>query len=578
MAGIRNNYLSREAYRLRSQGSTAEQILLRLRAYNETRCSPPLPDEELVQIARARSDNTQRQELARLEGFVRFEAPSPAPPQNLRALPQHAANYPLDALGPILAPAARRIHEILKAPAALCGQSLLAAASLAAHAHADVQMDGRRDLLSLFALSIGDLGEGKNFVDRLALKAHHEHEHAALDQHRQEMLAYEIAREAYEAARRLARKGQKDPAAIRSALEALGAAPTPPTGGILIAPAASLEALCKLYASGQANLGVFHEDGEEFLGSQGAADDCRRKSAARLCRLWDAGEIDRIRGSSGADKYFGRRLAMHLMLHPHTAQRVLADEALASQGLLARTLLVSPASMVGERPYVEGDPTADPALVKYHDRIRTLLARKAPLAGPTPGELVPRTLSLEPGARLAWIATHDAIEASQRDGGPLASIRAWASKAPSQILRIAGVLTLIEDPEAQLIRLETIQQANALVQHHLGEASRLLGRTRIPVEVRHAEALRDWCHRQGITHLHSGEALQFGPHSLRTAAIFDAAIEVLERKGWATRIEGAIIGGKKRRRAWMIAGPAHEPAGATWRKASRPELEQIKRR
>lgn len=49
------------------------------------------------------------------------------------------APYPMDALGPILAPAARAIAEIVQVPDALAANSVLAAAALAAQPHADVQ-------------------------------------------------------------------------------------------------------------------------------------------------------------------------------------------------------------------------------------------------------------------------------------------------------------------------------------------------------------------------------------------------------------------------------------------------------
>ena len=81
----------------------------------------------------------------------------------------------------------------------------------------------------------------------------------------------------------------------------------------------------------------------------------------------------------------------------------------------------------------------------------------------------------------------------------------------------------------------------------------------LPAEIRNAQALRDWCHRQGIRLLHSAAALQFGPRSVRRAAAFDGAIGLLERKGWATRIQGeCVIDGKRRRRAWHITAPQLE--------------------
>lgn len=53
--GTRNEYLSKEAYRLRMQGRDIEQILEVIRALNNTICRPPLPDDELQQIARGKA-------------------------------------------------------------------------------------------------------------------------------------------------------------------------------------------------------------------------------------------------------------------------------------------------------------------------------------------------------------------------------------------------------------------------------------------------------------------------------------------------------------------------------------------
>ncbi len=49
--GGRNDYLSREAFRLRKQGLSVEQIIIVLRGLNAARCSPPLGDQELETIA-----------------------------------------------------------------------------------------------------------------------------------------------------------------------------------------------------------------------------------------------------------------------------------------------------------------------------------------------------------------------------------------------------------------------------------------------------------------------------------------------------------------------------------------------
>jgi hypothetical protein len=60
-------------------------------------------------------------------------------------------SYPLDALGPTLSRAAKAIASKVRLPAAMAAQSVLAAASLAACAHADVMLPfGQARPLALF--------------------------------------------------------------------------------------------------------------------------------------------------------------------------------------------------------------------------------------------------------------------------------------------------------------------------------------------------------------------------------------------------------------------------------------------
>ena len=75
--------------------------------------------------------------------------PATTAPEPLRAPLPPGEAYPVDALGDVLGAAARALHEVVKAPMALCCQSVLAAASLAAQAHFDVQLPwGQRKPLS----------------------------------------------------------------------------------------------------------------------------------------------------------------------------------------------------------------------------------------------------------------------------------------------------------------------------------------------------------------------------------------------------------------------------------------------
>ena len=94
--------------------------------------------------------------------------PLPEGPRPLmRELPS-ADPFPVEALGPVLAPAARAIHDRVQAPTALCGQSVLAAATLVVQAHADVELPigGKRAKpVSSYFVTIAETGERKTEAD-----------------------------------------------------------------------------------------------------------------------------------------------------------------------------------------------------------------------------------------------------------------------------------------------------------------------------------------------------------------------------------------------------------------------------
>lgn len=478
-----------------------------------------------------------------------------AAPEPLRRPVPPAAPYPMDALGGILGPAVKRIHAVVKAPDAVCAQSVLAAASLAVQSHADVVMDGRREPLSLWAVTVAESGERKSAVDDLALAAHREHERQALKSFADSREEYELSALAYETAKRSSAKGKTE-AEVRNKLENMGPAPQEPLSPLLLVATPTIEGVHKLYKTGQPSLGLFHDDAGEFLGGHAMSKDNRTKSAAGMSRLWDRGEFDRVRGGDGAEKFYGKRLAMHLMMQPVIAETILSDDVLTGQGFLARSLLTWPGSTIGTREYAAVDLSTDADLARYRRRMTEILQAAPTLREGTRNELEPRTFSLTPDAKAAWVAIHDAIEADMGDGGEWSGVRAWAAKAPAQTLRIAGVLTLVDDPGAGVIQAETIGRACQIVLFALGEAARIVGTASAPPEIRHAEALLAWCHAERKRLLYSGLALQFGPGAIRHKPAFDAAMAELERAGWATRVDGGcIVDGSRRRRVWEVTEP-----------------------
>ena len=96
-------------------------------------------------------------------GVVGIDRESPRP---LRRTVPPAEPYPVDHLGDILGTAARAIHERVQSPMAICAQSVLAAATLAAQGLADVELPGgRRRPLNCYFVDIAETGERKTTTD-----------------------------------------------------------------------------------------------------------------------------------------------------------------------------------------------------------------------------------------------------------------------------------------------------------------------------------------------------------------------------------------------------------------------------
>lgn len=545
-AGIR--YAGDVAQRLRAIGCAVEVIdAARLGLPAKGDCVDWLAAHDVAGIAGlpklAESQDSQGSHVSEPEP-LRRPIPKPEP-------------YPLAELGPILAPAAESLRRVIQAPDAICGASLLAAASLATQALADVAMDGREHPLSLWLLSIAESGERKSAVDSEAMRAARDFEKDLAHAHSADCAHHAAEVEEYNARRDAIKLESKRAKGIglATALRELGPPPTTPLMPKVIVGDFTAEGLAKLLTIARPTVGAFTDEAALVFGGHGMTKETVTRTAGTLCKLWDNGTLDRVRAGDGAVKLYGRRLAMHLMAQPVIAERALSDDVLAGQGFLARTLIAWPESTAGTRTYRAENLRDDPALRHAYGRLMELHRLPLPLSPDDRQELRPRVLTLTPEAGKLWRNLHDAIETGMAPDGAFALCKPWASKTPEQALRIAGVLTLVDQPLEQRIEASTLERAVELALWHLGEAVRLAGMAEVSPEVRDAEALLAWAHATERRVLYSSVALQFGPSRIRERDRFTSAMQVLESAGWAHRMEGgAEVDGKRRKHVWTMVG------------------------
>lgn len=471
--------------------------------------------------------------------------------------------YPVQALGPLRA-AVEAVQGMTLAPVAIPAASALAVACLAVQGFADVETLGGARPVSLYVLTIAQSGERKSSCDAPLMAALRAFEKEQAQAQREEIAAWENAFALWkgERDRILAEakrgKGEKRVAA-RADLNALGKAPSAPPSPDRTVTEPTYEGLTRKFAEGMPTLGIFSDEGGQFLGGFAMNSDNRQKTLAALNDLWQGNPIRRTRAGEGHVTLYGRRLAVHLMAQPGVARAFMADPMAGDTGFLPRFLICEPPSNIGNR--VQSEVRRDDlTLEAFGARLRAVLETSLPM-DPETRELNPRLLPLSADARAMLSAFADHVEAGQAPGAEFSHVTGYASKAAEQAARIAGVLTLWRDLDAPEVKPATMADAITLAGFYLSEAARLADVATLSAEIDKAERLRKWL-LESWAHpeITPREVVQSAPiRALRESPSARAALASLEKHGWLIRLpEGAEVRGASRKEAYRIVRAGHE--------------------
>jgi hypothetical protein len=458
-----------------------------------------------------------------------------------------AEPFPMDALCKFSG-AALAIQRVIKAPDAICGQSILAGLALVAQAHADISIDGRRRPISCFFATVGETGERKSAVDDVAKWPHSKYERdleaAYVDEHRE----WEMEHRAWKQTRDDELKKKKGKYEKLAFLQELGEEPQEPPCPAVLLEEPTYEGLVKVLQNGHPSVGLFTDEGGRFVGGHAMNSENALKTAAGMSSLWDRGEAKRTRSGDGHSSIYGKRISIHLMLQGVVADILMSNDIFREQGWLSRMLISWPDSTVGERSYVEDDIFADPEVKAYHAACLKLL-EQTPL---TPDRnLDPPVLTLSQIAKQVWIRFHDYCDKEAVRGGELEAARGLANKAPEHAARLAGVLTVMRG--GQEITTEDIEAGITLANYYLGEAVRIADAGQIKQPLKDAEQLLQWIHTRGFGQVYPSLVYQKGPsRRLRTKESALKAIRTLQDHGWLIPMEAGEMEGTGRRQVWRV--------------------------
>ena len=466
--------------------------------------------------------------------------------------------YPIDALGD-LKRIVEAVHKFTQAPIEIAAASALSATALVEQGHANVETLGGIKPLSLYMLTIARSGERKSSCDAPIIAAIKDFEKTkakdmehVFQKQRNRYEIYQAQRSKITTLLKAKRGGITRQEAERQ-LELLGPEPDLPPSTDRIVSEPTFEGLTKMFKEGQPSLGLFSDEGGQFLGGHAMNTENKQKTLAAFNDLWGGNPIRRTRQGDGAYQLHDRRLAIHLMVQPAVAHQLLSDPLAVDTGFLARFLISEPLSTIGTRSH-RNSYLDSQSILDFNNHQRTLLERELPV-NPDTGGLDPRLLKLSPVAREALITFADEVERQQLTGGTYESITGTASKSAEQAARIAGALTLWRNFQADVVDGSEMQNGIELAKYYLNEAKRLVEVAIVSRDLQAADNLLKWIsERHGKNCFVFSDILQNGPNGIRDSKRLKKMFTILTEHGWLIKMpDGTEVDGKPRNTAYRLA-------------------------
>jgi uncharacterized protein DUF3987 len=266
--------------------------------------------------------------------------------------------YPIDALGEVAGAAVRAIAHNVQCPPELAANSILACASVAAQAVANVQLGhgGRPRPLSLHIITAAESGDRKTSADNEATTAIREREVELAKEHAVASGEYRAKSKAWTIQEARITKTTEDYEELQRLLIAHGKAkPAAPLGPMLTFDKGTVQGISKAFRSQQPAQGLLNNDAAAFVAGHAFKDENAAESGATLSAFWDGQDISSLLAGDGLIQVLGKRLAIHGMVQPGVARTFLCSETLTDQGYIARCLIAWPESKIGNRPELHPD-------------------------------------------------------------------------------------------------------------------------------------------------------------------------------------------------------------------------------
>lgn len=191
-----------------------------------------------------------------------------------------------------------------------------------------------------------------------------------------------------------------------------------------------------------------------------------------------------------------------------------SGDVFEGRGLFARFLLFVPISKVGTRDYDSPRIPANTASA-YGDAIKNVVENVW-------ADDEYKAMTLDEKAQKLFRDFWNDFEARHKPGGDLVGIEAWAKKFPGQLLRIAALITILDEPMSLVISGAVMEDVISLVPYlvsHMRHAVDLMSAAKQSM-LGPARDIFKWierCVSEGLTDEETGEVKPFTEFSTRDA-------------------------------------------------------------
>lgn len=304
-------------------------------------------------------------------------------------------------------------------------------------------------------------------------------------------------------------------------------------------------------------MGLLSNEAGRFLGGYSMSKDNMQQTIGGLCDAWDGKPIryDVIRDEAEKPVY-GTRLSIHWSTQPDIGLQLLNNPTAQHMGLLSRFLIAYPESTIGTRFRAPVSLEKDPNLHIYTKHITELLNKPLPWDPDIPKMLKPRVLAMTKPAQDVWWRFHCEVERDMGSVGRYATMKHLVNKMPQNAARVAAVFTILENPDARDLPVETMNRAVEIIRFYLGEAERLChAATAEPVLVKAQNVLnilkKERVEKFYPAMLYHGE-WDTGLRDKKSTMLVIDALMTHGLIAWIESQEERIIDDAPRREAWRV--------------------------